>query len=79
MEPTDRHPDPMTGPDLTDPHGPGVLAQLRAEFPQFRISREIIPGHTRYVARRREPGTHPHTLVTPSIAELRTALQRPQP
>lgn len=82
MEPTQPPPTPLTSTDLTRPRGPdalAVLAQLREDFPQFSICREIGPERIRYVARRRQPGTHPHTLVTANPAELRAALSGPQP
>jgi hypothetical protein len=50
------------------------LAALRAEFPQFRIWRESIGQRRRYIARRLDRGTSPHTVVTPDLDELRTAL-----
>lgn len=70
---------------MTDAHGSGcdvagevnnttILMALRADFPTFRIWREIIPGRTRYIARRLhlEPGLH--TVVTDDLTELRDAL-----
>lgn len=51
-----------------------ILIALRADFPAFRIWREIIPGRARYIARRLHPGPGPHTVVTDDLAELRTAL-----
>ena len=51
-----------------------ILIALRADFPAFRIWREIIPGRTRYIARRLHPGPGPHTLITDDVTELRTAL-----
>lgn len=60
-----------------------LLAALRDDFPAFRISREIIGDRVQYVARRRDPGTHPHTVVTADPAGLRSALatsaSRPRP
>lgn len=50
------------------------LNQLRADFPAFRIWRETIVDRTVYVARRRQPGTRLHTLVTSDPYELRTVL-----
>jgi hypothetical protein len=50
------------------------LSQLRADFPAFRIWREITGDRTVYVARRRRAGTRPHTLVTRNLHELHTAL-----
>ncbi len=68
-----------------DAHDPGsyltgeddsaaILTALRADFPTFRIWREIVPGRTRYIARRLQPGPGPHTVVTDDLTELRTAL-----
>lgn len=53
----------------------GELATLRAEFPAHLIGEESIMGRVRYVARRRRDGAHPHTVVTPSLGELRGALE----
>ncbi|HUY52710.1 MAG TPA: SAM-dependent methyltransferase [Streptosporangiaceae bacterium] len=50
------------------------LITLRADFPNFRIWREITTGRTRYVARRLHPGPGPHTVVTDDLTELRAAL-----
>lgn len=51
-----------------------ALRALQEEFPQFRIWREITRGRTRYIARSLQPGTGPHTLVTPDPDELRAEL-----
>jgi hypothetical protein len=51
-----------------------LLNKLRADFPAFRIWREITGDRTVYVARRRQPGTRLHTLVTRDLHELHTAL-----
>ncbi len=51
-----------------------TLTALRADFPAFRIWREITTGRTRYIARRLHPGPGPHTVVTHDLAELRAAL-----
>lgn len=51
-----------------------LLAVLRDDFPAFRIWREIIGDRIQYVARRRDPDTHPHTVVTDDPAGLRSAL-----
>jgi hypothetical protein len=50
------------------------LAALRADFPQFRIWRELTGDRCRYVARRLHPGTTPHTIVTADLHELRSVL-----
>jgi len=51
------------------------LAVLQAEFPAFRIWQEQMPGRIRYVARSRDEGVNPHTVITADIDELREALQ----
>jgi hypothetical protein len=51
-----------------------LLTKLRADFPAFRIWREITGYRTVYVARRRQPGTRLHTLVTRDPHELHTVL-----
>jgi hypothetical protein len=52
------------------------LPALRAEFPQFRIWRETEGSRTHYIARSLLPGVHPHTVVTPHLAELRAELRQ---
>jgi hypothetical protein len=81
------HPQPLsteTQPGVATDLGPSAdwLARLCEEFPAFRIWREIIGDRLQYVARRRNPGTHPHTVVTADPARLRSALStgnRPVP
>lgn len=51
-----------------------LVDQLRADFPAFRIWREITGDRTVYVARRRQPSTRLHTLVTRDPHELHTVL-----
>lgn len=51
-----------------------ILAELRQQFPQFRIWREAIGPRTRYIARRLDPGTRLHTVVTADPDELRATL-----
>jgi O-methyltransferase involved in polyketide biosynthesis len=55
------------------------LAVLRAEFPEFKIWEEFVPGRSRYVARGLHEGVGPHTVVTPDLGELRAALQAGRP
>ncbi len=55
--------------------GSEPLALLRMEFPGHLIGEESVMGRVRYVARRRREGTHPHTVVTPDLGELRAALE----
>lgn len=50
------------------------LPGLCADFPAFRIWREIIGDRIQYVARRRHADAHPHTVVTTDPAKLRAAL-----
>jgi hypothetical protein len=52
----------------------GGLTALRADFPQFRIWREVTGDRCRYVAQRLHPGTAPHTVVTADLGELRSVL-----
>ena len=64
---------------MTDP-----LLDLCADFPAYLIGTEAVGSGRRYVAVRREPGPGPgpHTVVTPDLAELRSALSpaaRPGP
>jgi hypothetical protein len=54
-----------------------TLAALRREFPGYWLWMEIVCGRYRFVARRRNPGTGPHTVVTSDLAELRAALATP--
>jgi O-methyltransferase involved in polyketide biosynthesis len=50
------------------------LTALRSEFPTHKIWRDETRGQVRYVARSRHLGLGPHTVITPSVAELRDAL-----
>jgi len=50
------------------------LDQLRTDFPDFDIAREVIRDRIRYVSRPRRPGIQPHTVVTANLEELRAAL-----
>jgi hypothetical protein len=71
---------PTHGPHIGPSPGidnPGLLT-LRADFPQFRIWAETLGRRTRYIARRLDPGTRPHTVVTPDLDELRAALSGDQ-
>ena len=56
---------------------PGDLASLQAEFPGYRIWREVTGEHVRLVAVRRTHGASPHTVVTADVTELRAALNGP--
>jgi hypothetical protein len=67
--------DPADGTlPLSDP-----LAGLKAEFPAFRIWRESLCGHVRYIARSLHQGLNPHTVVTADPDELRAALAPSRP
>lgn len=55
------------------------LDQLRTDFPDFDIAREITRDRIRYVSRRRRPGVQPHTVVTADLEELRAALSASGP
>jgi hypothetical protein len=50
------------------------LVELREQFPQFRIWREVMGRGARYIARRLSPGTRLHTVVTADHEELRAIL-----
>jgi hypothetical protein len=53
------------------------LANLRLQFPAFRIYRQATPGsHARYVAQRISREAHPHTVITADPDELRLELSR---
>src|SRR5450755_2174847 len=54
----------------------GRLADLRAEFPRFRIWQETVGDRVRYVARRVYAGSAPHTVVTHDLDELRATLNQ---
>jgi hypothetical protein len=68
---------------LYGPPPPGVPAAVRpdplpslcAEFPDFRIWREITGDRTRYIARSLHRGTSPHTVVTDDLGELSAVLR----
>jgi SAM-dependent methyltransferase len=61
---------PVAGTDA----GADYLASVEADFPHYRFWREAVRNQTRYVARSRYGGVHPHTVVTTDLAELRDAL-----
>lgn len=48
---------------------------LRTQFPGHRIGTETIVDQIRYVARSQRDGTHPHTVITGDLSELRAALE----
>jgi len=51
------------------------LPPLCAEFPGFRIWREITGDRTRYIARSLRHGTSPHTVVIDDLDELSNTLR----
>lgn len=58
------------------------LLSIQRDFPAFRIWREMTGDRIRFVARRRRPGTRPHTVVTSDAHELRAVLaenSQPEP
>ena len=59
---------------ITELEHAALLNKLRANFPAFRIWREITGDRTVYIARRRQPTTRLHTLVTRDPHELHAAL-----
>jgi hypothetical protein len=52
-----------------------LLLALRADYPRFRIWHEVTDGRIRYIARRLDPGSGLHTVVTSDLAELRDLLR----
>ena len=67
-------PDPLPGLNRPLSIHDVVLAELRKQFPQFRIWREVMGHGARYIARRLNPGTRLHTIVTADHEELRAIL-----
>ena len=55
------------------------LATVQADFPGYRIWREVLPGRDRYVVRSLLPGLSPHTVVTDDLSELRGLLEPARP
>jgi hypothetical protein len=51
------------------------LAVLRADYPGYKIWREVTPGRERYIARSLHFGLNPHTVVTEDLSELRDVLE----
>lgn len=62
---------PGTSPTTDDDT---LMRTMQRDFLGHRIWREILPGRTRYIARRLQPGPGPHTVVTPDLHELAAAL-----
>lgn len=65
---------PLTTAGRTEQDDAARLDQLRADFPDFDIAREITRDRVRYVSRRLRPGVQPHTVATADLDELRAAL-----
>jgi hypothetical protein len=67
---------------LEDAATPAQRAELdaaRRAFPGYRIDVEPVPGrHRRYIARRTQSGSGPHTLITSDLTELRAELSATQ-
>jgi hypothetical protein len=61
-------------PDATAPGDAPTLRQIREQYPQFVIWREAALDRARFIARARELGTSPHTVITADLSELRDAL-----
>lgn len=76
MEPAPRTTGHAHQPSASDA---AALHALRADFPHFRIWREITSGRFRYIARRLSPGSGLHTAVTADLAELRSLLHTARP
>jgi hypothetical protein len=54
---------------------PSVVAALREEFPDYRVSRDLFVGQVHYIACCLQLGTHPHTVITADPDKLRAALK----
>lgn len=65
---------PSPQPGITPPPDTPTLSQVSQQFPQFAIWCEAALDRPRFVAKARELGTSPHTLVTADLEELRDAL-----
>jgi O-methyltransferase involved in polyketide biosynthesis len=57
---------------------PDPILALQHQFPRYRISQEAICDRVRYVARSREHGLRPHTVISDDLEELRAALEPSQ-
>src|SRR5580693_6331471 len=74
-----QQPDRLLSPSHADHNAASTsteadLLSIQRDFPAFRIWREMTGDRTRFVARRRRPGTRPHTVVTSDTPELRAVL-----
>ena len=63
---------------MNDPAEQATLAELRREFPGYRIWLEPTHSHLRFIARRQGAGTGLHTVITADPAELRSVLAAAQ-
>jgi S-adenosyl methyltransferase len=61
---------PETPTASTADGSPPTLRQVRQQFPQFDIWREVAVDRTRFIARARDLGTSPHTVITGDLAEM---------
>jgi hypothetical protein len=51
------------------------LALISAGFPAFSVWRQVLYDRTLYTAQARDLATHPSTVITQDVAELRNALR----
>lgn len=51
-----------------------TLRQVRRQFPQFAIWHERVHERSRFIARARDLGTSPHTVITGDLREMHDAL-----
>lgn len=62
----------------SQPSDPDELAMIAAGFPAFRLWRVTIYDRIRYIAQGASLDTHPYTVVTGDLDELRAALSAGQ-
>jgi hypothetical protein len=65
---------PASAAGTVTPQLPDSLYALRAKFPGHKIGLENLRGKFRYVARARQLGLNPHTVVTNDLDELAAVL-----
>jgi O-methyltransferase involved in polyketide biosynthesis len=65
---------PSHAPEATASGDSPTLRRVRSEFPGFEIWRETAVDRIRFIARARDLGTSPHTVITGDLGELRDAL-----
>jgi hypothetical protein len=51
------------------------LALIAAGFPAFSVWRQVLYDRTLYTAQARDLATHPSTVITQDVTELRSALR----